>query len=1309
MRKIITAALAVLILSLMLASAVYAENTKDMTVMIYMCGSDLERLQGSARKDIEEMLASGFDGDRVNVLLYTGGCRKWKTGFSSTENGMYLLDPVSGEAVLVASCACTGMGEWDTLSTFLKDACALYPAQEYALILWDHGAGPLGGVCFDELHERDPLTLTEMRQALADSPFGEEKRLFFIGFDACLMANAETAAVCAPYARYMIASEEPEPGAGWNYAFLNGIQKDRDGAETGRRIADLFYEALREKAENGKPVTMAVIDLDRVGELASAVDRLFLVMTQELSETGYTGISRSRGSVRGIARSTGTEYDLVDLWDLAESCQSYAPGEAQALLDVLGRTVVYSVSNMDREHGLSTYYPYYNKDQYRKTGTDYALIGASPSYSAYIDTFADSWMTGRSPVWQGLVPRQSGNEFTLHLSPEQMGEFAYARFTVAEDISQQEDEQYSFIYRTQDVTLDDNDTLHVTWHNTALYCTDSAGNMNGSYSIMYKEADGMILVYGRLHRGDDYTSFIEKGSFDDNYLPVYLRFRVRDDGTLVLVDALDQSEDAVSMQTQREVELDKWESFQTYTIPVRPYTEADGIIAAYEAWQRTSWVIGQEIDLHGDWQLRFSDDYLNSQKRIAVFTLYDIYGNAYGSEILTIDNPNVIWLQAEEGVLAEDEHMSVLLTGIALETRPEFSYVLHLNVTNKSQEVLSVHALDCVANERYTVSDSRTGDLLGSIEAGESADVTLAITAQSVLKTTGDELHALRFLVQAQNGSRDVISEGQCAVSVPAPEEAVVFPVYSVPAVLQTVTLAESVTMQITAINAVPDDQHLLYMEARLINDAADSFNLPRYGDVFLSGNHLHFSGQVNGGYAAAHTETLLSVTVDRIYTDAGVWSDSVTEWDHTKVFDLKRIDEAVFSFNEIWKPSVESFTVPLPYEMDLSMGNSPADGVLLLQTQDITFRLFSVSLTGQYLELSGVMADTGKASDIQVREGIWSDGSGAESSCYVTLGHTAALSFSLDPGRTECVFIRFRLPEGGLMPGDKLKFSLRIRGGDGQEMRDVNGISLTLGEEAISMLERGESVPADRMDIALGEESILGGKRTYLEKEILTEAGTGLTFEPVYAPLDEDEQARFLNGYVYLIHYDADGQEEYEILVQKALARMPDGRIGADLCGCVLTDKEDTAFLKLYEIKKQEGQYLYAASGILLWPMDWFDDSNTIRMPVRLMIGPEEGSVSFEKVETSEPLDDTSYAFAYIAQDRRAVKRLNDGRPDTVEEMADAESRHLYSVAVDKKDMQAKLRPVRPEDEVYIVFSLHFEDGSGYSTEPVPWYRSAH
>ena len=61
------------------------------------------------------------------------------------------------------------------MTRFLGHSYHNYPADKYALILWDHGRGPMEGVCFDELYtnlgEEDSLSLEELKQALTDSPF----------------------------------------------------------------------------------------------------------------------------------------------------------------------------------------------------------------------------------------------------------------------------------------------------------------------------------------------------------------------------------------------------------------------------------------------------------------------------------------------------------------------------------------------------------------------------------------------------------------------------------------------------------------------------------------------------------------------------------------------------------------------------------------------------------------------------------------------------------------------------------------------------------------------------------------------------------------------------------------------------------------------------------------------------------------------------------------------------------------------------------------------------------------------------------
>ena len=79
------------------------------------------------------------------------------------------------------------MGNPATLTDFIQWAVTNYPANHYLLDLWDHGDG-IGGVCEDESSE-SILSLSDVRQAITRAG----THMDVIGFDACLMAMAETA------------------------------------------------------------------------------------------------------------------------------------------------------------------------------------------------------------------------------------------------------------------------------------------------------------------------------------------------------------------------------------------------------------------------------------------------------------------------------------------------------------------------------------------------------------------------------------------------------------------------------------------------------------------------------------------------------------------------------------------------------------------------------------------------------------------------------------------------------------------------------------------------------------------------------------------------------------------------------------------------------------------------------------------------------------------------------------------------------------------------------------------------------------
>ena len=132
--------------------------------MVYIVGSNLESRYGSATNDIAEMRQAGLDYDKTNLLVYTGGSKRWVSDIPSTSNNVLDLskDPEekdSKERIVAHTDASANMGIPQTLSEFVSYCTENYPAQHYGLILWNHGGGPLWGYGSDELFKNDSLLL----------------------------------------------------------------------------------------------------------------------------------------------------------------------------------------------------------------------------------------------------------------------------------------------------------------------------------------------------------------------------------------------------------------------------------------------------------------------------------------------------------------------------------------------------------------------------------------------------------------------------------------------------------------------------------------------------------------------------------------------------------------------------------------------------------------------------------------------------------------------------------------------------------------------------------------------------------------------------------------------------------------------------------------------------------------------------------------------------------------------------------------------------------------------------------------------
>ena len=243
------------------------------TVFIYMCGSDLESENGLASGDIEEMVA-GSQSENVKFVIQTGGAGAWADtyGISAGKTQRYVV--TGGEISLIEEKESVNMGKEDVLVDFLSWGIENYAAAKMGVIFWNHGGGSISGVCFDELNENDSLSLEEIDTALTSIYDKMTDKFAFIGFDACLMATVETANMLVPHADYMFASEETEPGYGWDYTEIAGFMESNptaDTAELGKTVADSFMASCEAIGAGGE-ATLSITDLSRIDELVKAVN-----------------------------------------------------------------------------------------------------------------------------------------------------------------------------------------------------------------------------------------------------------------------------------------------------------------------------------------------------------------------------------------------------------------------------------------------------------------------------------------------------------------------------------------------------------------------------------------------------------------------------------------------------------------------------------------------------------------------------------------------------------------------------------------------------------------------------------------------------------------------------------------------------------------------------------------------------------------------------------------------------------------------------------------------------------------------------
>lgn len=368
------------------------------TIMVYMCGTDLESKSGMATYDLQEILNAKIS-DNVNIIVETGGTVKWQNDFVNSKTNQRYKATSEGFKLIEKDLGKKSMVDPDTLSDFIKYCKSNYPADRYSLIMWDHGGGSLSGYGYDQHFPNDGMKLDEVAVALRNGGCTFD----FIGFDACLMATLETAMVLEPYADYMIASEEVEPGIGWYYTgWITELSENTSmpTIELGKKLIDDYVKEVKAKTPRSQ-ATLSLIDL---AELKGTIPSSFIAFSKSTSKLidsdDYKVVSDARANTKEFAKSS--KINQIDLIHFAENLGT---SEGKAFANALRGCVKYNrtSTNITNSNGVSIFFPYGSLNKLNSMLNTYDQIGIDDEYSKCIKSFASVTAGGQ------IVSDGSGN------------------------------------------------------------------------------------------------------------------------------------------------------------------------------------------------------------------------------------------------------------------------------------------------------------------------------------------------------------------------------------------------------------------------------------------------------------------------------------------------------------------------------------------------------------------------------------------------------------------------------------------------------------------------------------------------------------------------------------------------------------------------------------------------------------------------------------------------------------------------------------------------------------------------------------
>ncbi len=627
---IIGAIVVFIVLAMFLPEDIVNKGEQTYTLMVYVNGSDLETDGGYATTDIEEMLYATID-EKVNVVIQTGGTGQWQN-YDIQNNERYTIE--DGSLVLLEDdFAEHDMLTPEALTNFIEFSKENYEADRYALIMWNHGGGAISGFGYDETVEgEDTLTIDEIGEALDNTDI-----LFdFVGFDACLMATIETAYMLNGNAKYLVASEELEPGTGWNYTdILNTLSAntDIDTVEFGKAIADSFIESNTGLLWD-EEATLSVIDVENIDILLNTLTDymkevdITLLQTQE-----FNTVAKAINDTKAFGYG---ELDTIDLYHLVENLPN---SHSDKLLEELKSAIVYNTTTsvMENSNGLSIYIPYSDLDYYAKMSTIYSNLGLNEGYVSVLDNIANTVAGGMRPTRNVTGDVVDTNDYSeeewydssyIDSNNELYSEYSYEDLEITDAgeyyILELTDEDWDVISSISSEVFYDDGEGYIELGSDNYYETTEDGDLIVSFDGTWISLDGQTVPFYVIEETDKLIKAVVPAYLNDELVELVIVWDDKNpDGAVIGARAVNDYGDE-TIQNRGLIEIKKGDAIEF----VFDYYTYDG---EYD----NSYIIGDALTVgKNDIKVEYSE--VGDNEFYVYYKITDIYGNEYYTEAVIL-------------------------------------------------------------------------------------------------------------------------------------------------------------------------------------------------------------------------------------------------------------------------------------------------------------------------------------------------------------------------------------------------------------------------------------------------------------------------------------------------------------------------------------------------------------------------------------------------------------------------------------------------------------------------------------------------